>query len=184
MEAGLAYTNSALTGEFSKGKYRQQREMAWGSRITLLPSQQAKPTGENGVFALRVKSPATVMAWKHVPMQCEEDPAEGSAGQDIWPSDSDKEPSGQNLQSHPSSANQRFFTTSITDPRKLIFQACSWQRENSKHGERREMEKGGGRGKGVVLCENSLWEKKPFPQQPLQQHVSLTLLAEGRGQQH
>lgn len=78
--------------------------------------QQAKLTGENGIFALGEKSRAAVMTSKHVPMQCEQDPAEGSAGQDIWPSHSDKKPSNQNLQSHPSSANQRFFTTSITIP--------------------------------------------------------------------
>lgn len=80
------------------------------------PSLAAGKTGRGQwSFCPQCKFPVTVKALKQVPVQCEGDPAEGSAGQDIWPSHSAEKPSGQNFQSHPS-ANQRFFTTSIITP--------------------------------------------------------------------
>lgn len=119
VEDQLAYANSALAGEHSKGKYRSEEKRNGSGLPDHLPSL---PTGKTdrgeGTFCPRCKFSAAVMALKPVPMQCEGDPAEGSVGQHIWPSHSDKKPSGQNLQSHPSSANQRFFTTSITTLQK------------------------------------------------------------------
>lgn len=98
MDDQLAYINGTglrlLQGKIQAAK---RRETARGSKITFLPSQQAKLTGERRGFVLGVKSLAAVMASKHVPMQCEGDPAEGSVGQDIWPSHSDMKPSGPNL---------------------------------------------------------------------------------------
>lgn len=66
-------------------------------------------------FCPQCKFPIAVKAWKQAPLQCEGDPAEGSAGQDIWPSHSDEKPSSQNFQNCPS-AKQRFFTISIIIP--------------------------------------------------------------------
>lgn len=71
-------------------------------------------------FCPRCKFPASVRASKHVLMQYEGDPAEGSVGQDIWPSHSRKKPSSKNLQSHPSSAKRRFFSLPPSLPPQKI----------------------------------------------------------------
>lgn len=66
-------------------------------------------------FCPQCKFPIAVKLGSRSHMQCERDSAEGSAGQDIWPSHSAEKPSSQNFQSHPS-AKQRFFATSVITP--------------------------------------------------------------------
>lgn len=99
------------------------------------------------------------MASKHVPMQCEWDPAEGSIGQGIRPSHSVKSKNSQSAELSFLST-QRVFTTSISylPPRKYTDSFFSpalgkGRTLNTGKGERWSREEEGG-----VLCENSLWE--------------------------
>lgn len=150
-----------LVEDLKKTEGPNNREMAWGSWIISLPSQQANLAGDNGVFALSVNSQLqeklgsrSLCSVRGTLQRAQQDRRYGQVTQLRSPAAKIFRAILQqtrNLSLPPSLPHKRI--------NQLIFQSC-----NPKHWEKRALQqREGRRKKGIVLSEHSLWEKCPFP---------------------